>query len=165
MALFSRNFRPNFTKEKKRSLSQFIYDYGLVATLDNPQKLKEIKDVIIHELTLRRADPNLADYRGRTPLDLAAHWDFYQIIKVLVTVKAKETPATNMDPVNPNGDVGSFIFFLSPPRPLSFSFSLSSPSLLLSSSPSSLTDTPGNMHRQETHENRAYPAQVWSDCP
>ena len=92
-------------------MSQFIYDNGLVASLENRQKISEVKNVIIHELKNCHADPNLAAYRGRTPLDLAAYWDFYQIIKVLVTVKAKDTPATNMDPVNPNGDVGFFFFF------------------------------------------------------
>ena len=92
-------------------MSQFIYDNGLVASLENRQKISEVKNVIIHELKNCHADPNLAAYRGRTPLDLAAYWDFYQIIKVLVNFQEKNPSSFILVPGNPYGDFGFFFFF------------------------------------------------------
>jgi hypothetical protein len=101
--VFGRGYRPQFRRTHEENLATFIYNEGCLCEILSEKKLLKLAQTVKFTILQRHANPNMVDNNMNSPLHWAAYWGWSGVIQILVKTKNKDTPPTNVNPINKDG--------------------------------------------------------------
>lgn len=101
--VFGRGYRPQFRRTHEENLATFIYNEGCLCEILSEKKLLRLTQTVKFTILQRHANPNKVDNNMNSPLHWAAFWGWSGVIQILVKTKNKDTPPTNVNPINKDG--------------------------------------------------------------